>query len=165
MIKYTSIIIIACVILAGCDNAKPQKPTSGNSETAAIPFKATDMNGTWAWMGQENCWGQGNFIKFDTPLAENDYTISVHHFNDVAFDVSGATIMVLKNSEAKPLINVTYVSEGRHYEEQYAPKSLNELRVYKSLVDGVEQRLTSTTDPTRVLVRCQATPVGHKAAK
>ncbi len=152
-------------MLASCDKPAPQKPTAGASEGPIIPFKANDMNGTWAWMGQENCWGQGNFIKFETPLAENDYTISVHHFSDVAFDVSGATISVLKNPDGHPLINVTYSSEGRHYEEQYAPKSVNELRVYKSLVDGVEQRLTSTTDPTRVLVRCQAAPPVEKAAR
>lgn len=165
MIKHILSIVIAGLLLASCDKPTPQKSASTGSEGAIVTFKVTDMNGTWAWMGQENCWGQGNFIKFETPLAENDYAISVHHFSDAAFDVSGATINVLKDSEGKPLITVTYVSEGRHYEEQYAPKSVNELRVYKSLVEGVEQRLTSTTDPTRVLVRCQSAPPVQKVAR
>jgi hypothetical protein len=140
--------LAAALCLAACDKA----PVVQQNRKLA-DFNIADLKGTWAWYGVENCWNNGNSISFDQSDSKV-FHIHVRYYNATVFDVRNASIGRSFAGEF-PVMIVRYVLQGRSYEEQYQPVDFDTLRVYKSLVNGEPQKLSSIDQPGRVLVRCK----------
>lgn len=150
-----SVLLTATLVLAGCS-----KPKQAQKAAASLNFAARDVLGSWAWIGQENCWGKGNYIAFEQPTGQlGHYRVTVNHFEQeplIVEDVQISTTRQVVDKTDRTVLIVRYELVGQTYEEQYLLNSHDEMRVLRSLVNGQPQQLASVTDPNRVLVRCKA---------
>ena len=143
--RFFGVSVAGLALLAGCE--RQPEPTS---------YK---LDGTWAWGGETNCYGNENTIVFDGSR------IQVFLHGDLTVSVADAKIEQ-KDHEGKPLIEVRYKLESpessklRDFEEEYLAVDDNTLLPVETEVNGTRQ-LPAAGSGKR-LVRCPAdalTPV------
>jgi hypothetical protein len=149
------LFIFFLLVLAACDRTPPAQKSRKVAD-----FSVRDLEGTWAWYGVENCWNNGNTIAFEHERGDT-FHIHVRYYQATVFDVPGARVG-LGTAGGKPVMMVKYTLQNRNYEEHYQPTTVDQLRVLNSLVDGQSQKLSSISQPDRLLVRCKAEDIQKK---
>jgi hypothetical protein len=114
------------------------------------PIKANDIQGTWAWLGQENC------KAFFRTLSFSGDRIYTRDDGQGLLDVQGAVYKLIPNtngSAGNPVVSVTYQLGGNNYEARYRFTSRNEISLIDDLKNG-ERNPQIDRARGRPLMRC-----------
>jgi hypothetical protein len=114
------------------------------------PIKANDIQGTWAWLGRENC------KAFFRTLSFSGDRIYTRDDGQGLLDVQGAVYKLMPSANdnvGNPVVSVAYQLGGNNYEARYKFTSRNEMSLIDDLKNG-ERNPQIDRARGRPLMRC-----------